>query len=384
MAKFKKRIGSITDMGGNKYRLRISVTDDYGKRHQPSKVVHASGKREANKLLMDFYNWFDLSTYNSDKPFSLTDLYNEWMKNHCEKTLNNGTINNYRSYWDRFLSDKGNIQLCKIKPYHIYEILSSCNIPENSRTQKALFDMLSSMFNRAVKWGYMPSNPCSFVDAPNYKAKEKQPLTRENIADVMAALPKEETKYRVMFIFAAVLGMRRQEIVALKWSDIDFKNRTISITRAAEPLRGHGTSIKETKNDSSERILFLPDVLIPILKELKSEQDTIKDKLRELYIDEDWIFTQWNGKIMNIHTPTNWWRKFSNKLGIHNVTFHGLRHTAASFMIMNNVPITTVSSVLGHADVTTTLKVYSHVIEDTKATAIKSMEQVILDNKPKN
>ena len=380
----KNKLGSITDMGGGKYRLRISITDDYGKRHQPSKIVHASGKREANRMLADFYNECTSGTYSAGKHLTLSDLYNEWMKNHCEKTLNNGTINNYRSYWERFLFDKGNIKLDKIKPSHIYDILSGSGTKENSRTQKALFDMLKTMFGRAVKWGYMSSNPCSYIDTPNYKAKEKKPLTEANIAAVMEALPNEEAKYRAMFILAAVLGMRRQEIVALKWSDIDFKNKIIRICRAAEPVKGKGTSIKETKNESSERILFLPDILIPILEELNHEQTITKDKLKELYLDEDWIFTQWNGKIMNIHTPTNWWRKFSEKLGIEGVTFHGLRHTAASFMIMNNVPITTVSSVLGHADVTTTLKIYSHVIEDTKSAAIKSMEQIILNNNAKD
>lgn len=321
----KNKLGSITDMGGGKYRLRISITDDYGKRHQPSKVVHASGKREANRMLADFYNECTSGTYSAGKHLTLSDLYNEWMKNHCEKTLNNGTINNYRSYWERFLFDKGNIKLDKIKPSHIYDILSGSGMKENSRTQKALFDMLKTMLGRAVKWGYMSSNPCSYIDTPNYKAKEKKPLTEANIAAVMEALPNEEAKYRAMFILAAVLGMRRQEIVALKWSDIDFKNKIIRICRAAEPVKGKGTSIKET-----------------------------------------------------------WWRKFSEKLGIEGVTFHGLRHTAASFMIMNNVPITTVSSVLGHADVTTTLKIYSHVIEDTKSAAIKSMEQIILNNNAKD
>ena len=80
---------------------------------------------------------------------------------------------------------------------------------------------------------------------------------------------------------------------------------------------------------------------------------------------------------MCLATPSHWWSDFAKKCGIEGVTFHGLRHTAATYMIKNNVPISTVSGVLGHAQISTTLNTYTHVIEDTKKSAINIMADVI-------
>lgn len=79
---------------------------------------------------------------------------------------------------------------------------------------------------------------------------------------------------------------------------------------------------------------------------------------------------------MHLQTPSHWWSEFSKKNGIERVTFHDLRHTAASYMIKNNVPITTVSGVLGHANTSTTVNIYSHMLEDTKKDAIDVMSEI--------
>lgn len=81
---------------------------------------------------------------------------------------------------------------------------------------------------------------------------------------------------------------------------------------------------------------------------------------------------------MAINTPSKWWYKFRDKNKLGNVPFHGLRHTAATFMLKNNIPVPTISAVLGLASITTTLNTYVHVVEDTKKEAITSMENMIL------
>lgn len=129
--------------------------------------------------------------------------------------------------------------------------------------------------------------------------------------------------------------------------------------------------------------MFLPDILKRILLKLRNEQNILREMYGDKWVDEDWIFTQNNGKIMNLQTPSHWWREFSEKHGINHVTFHGLRHTSATHMIRNNVPISTVSGVLGHANITTTLNTYTHVIEDTKKEAINIMADIVNDTDKK-
>lgn len=171
-------------------------------------------------------------------------------------------------------------------------------------------------------------------------------------------------------------GLRRQEILGFKWEDIDFEQECIYVRRAATEKKGVGTITKGTKTKRSERMLFLPDLLKEILLKYKNEQDRQKYIMGDKWHEENWVFTQYDGKLMHLQTPSHWWSEFSKKIGIAGVTFHGLRHTAASYMIKNNVPITTVSGVLGHANTSTTVNIYSHMLEDTKKDAIDVMAEI--------
>ncbi|MBQ2967438.1 MAG: site-specific integrase [Clostridia bacterium] len=373
----KRSIGHVKKLADNKYLLRLSLGfDDFGKRIQPSKVVVCSSDREAEKMLLEFYNEREslLINHNATTPKTLGQLFEYWKTNHIQKNLRGKTAEWYGSMWENHVKYAEKVKLDVLTPAHIIKIIDAV---DGCRMQNAVFKMLKAMINKGVKWGFVSTNPCLRVDTPQYKAVEKNTLTEAEILRLSKAVDVEETKYKAIFYFAILCGMRRQEIVALKWSDVDFANNCFKICRAASHLTGKGTIAGETKTEKSVRILFLPDMLKKILLELNVEQSRIKFMYGNKWVNEDWIFTQNNGKIMHIQTPTHWWKEFANANGVENVTFHGLRHTAASFMIKNNVPISTVSSVLGHANITTTLNTYTHVIEDTKQMAINTMAGIV-------
>lgn len=372
----KRSLGHIKKLSEGKYLLRLSCGfDEFGKRVQPSKTVYCSSDREAERLLMDFYRERDRlnAAQNAKIPVTLADLYADWYDNHVAINLTPKTAEFYTLLWNNHLKSGGKLKIKNAAPKNIHKLLSDIN---GDRTRNAAYKMLKAMFNKAVKWGYIADNPCSHITAPRYKAGEKKTLTEADIKAVTEALPQEEPKYRAMFYFAAVCGLRRQEILGLKWSDIDFKNKMFTIKRAATSIKNQGTVSKDTKTASSHRTLYLTDELEAVLSLCKQEQNTQRIKCGDKWINEDWIFTQWNGKLMNLQTPSHWWSDFSNRLGIEGVTFHGLRHTAATFMIKNNVPISAVSGVLGHAQISTTLNTYTHVIEDTKKAAITTLSEI--------
>lgn len=370
-----RSIGNIQQLAEGKYLLRFSAGfDDFGKRIQVSKTVRCANEKEAERLLMEFYKEREKCRDDriTAKPKTLAQLYDEWMKNHVSKLTPN-TQTFYSGLWSGHLSDKGQLKLKNIMPKHIYKILDE--IPQ-ARTKNGVFKMLKAMFNKAVMWGYMDENPCDRVETPKYKAAEKQSLSRDDISHIMAIIGKEYSKYQAMFYFAALCGLRRQEIVGLKWDDIDFDNQCFTVRRATSLVKGAGTVAKETKTEKSRRKLYLHELLKNALLTWRNEQNALKNKMGDKWHDDNWIFTQYDGRIMNLHTPTNWWKEFVAANDITPITFHGLRHTAATYMIKNNVPISTVSGVLGHANVTTTLNIYTHVIEETKEDAINVMGDV--------
>lgn len=369
MPKDKRAVGHIKKISENKYLLRLSCGfDEFGKRIQPSKVVQCTSDTEAEKALIDFYNQRELlAQQGNGTPQTLKQLYDEWITNHIQRDCAPSTETFYTDLWNGYIADKGRAKLKAITPKSIFSILDRIEYP---RTKNAVYKMLKAMFNKGIKWGYMTSNPCDRIDTPKYKSGEKKPLAEDEISLAMEHIGEEETKYQAMFYFAALCGMRRQEILALQWSDIDFPNDRFYIRRAATEIRGSGTTTKDTKTEKSARVLFLPAPLKQSLLLHMNEQAKQKNKLGDKWQGGDWIFTQWNGKLMSLQTPSHWWREFAERIGVEGVTFHGLRHTAASYMIKNNVPITTVSGVLGHSNTSTTLNIYSHMIESTKKGAI--------------
>ena len=377
MAKNKRSIGHIKKLDDNKYLLRLSLGfDDFGKRLQPSKVVECKSDREAERLLLEFYNQKEqlLRENTSYVPKTLEQLYKYWMDHYVHKELKRTTAEWYISMWDRILCSAGSLRLDIISAAHIHTLLEST---EGTRNKNALFKMLKAMLNKGVRWGFIDTNPCNKMDTPKYKAPEKKALTTEELQLLTNEIKNEPLKYQAIFYFAVVCSLRRQAIVGLKWSDLDFSSASFKVNRAAVQLSGIGTVPDTPKTEKSKVTLHIPDVLKDILLKLQREQLIERMQWGNKWIDENWIFTQNGGKMMCLATPSHWWRKFASKHGINDVTFHGLRHTAATHMIKNNIPISTVSGILGHANITTTLNTYTHVIEDTKKTAIDIMADVV-------
>lgn len=377
MAKTKRSIGHIKNLGDNKYLLRLSLGyDDFGKRLQPSKVVECNSDREAEKALHEFYNEREklLSQSRGYTPNTLEELYSYWHTHYVQVKLKRTTAQWYSELWNRDLKNFGQLKLEILSATHIHTIIESIEAP---RSRQASFKLLKAMLNKAQKWNFIQSNPCANIDTPKYKAPEKKALTTEQIQLITTNLRGQPLKYQAIFYFAIICSLRRQAIVALKWSDIDFGNKTFKVNRAAIQLTGIGSVTDTPKTEKSKVSLHLPDILLNILKAHKKEQLIERIKWGDKWHDEDFIFTQNNGKMMCLATPSHWWREFAQPLGITDITFHGLRHTAATHMIKNNIPISTVSGILGHSNITTTLNTYTHVIEDTKKSAIDQMADII-------
>jgi integrase len=394
----RRGVGSIRKLPSGKYLLRLSAQyDEFGNRIQLNRTVDVKTEREAEKALYDFYA--KREKLRDEKvaraPETLGELYDEWLKNHVESTLREKTAETYKSYWKNHLSKYEKSKLKTFTPRMIYDILAhtepvvqfkkdgkprAANVKTGDRLKKGIFGMLKAIFNQGVKWGYMNDNPCFRVDAPTYKATEKGYYNETDIASIIEIVLQEDLKYQAIFFFAALCGLRRGEIVGLQWKDINYAAMTFAIEQAATRLAGQGTKEGETKNKKSMRTLQLPETLVPILHSLHADQAQRKLKLGEKWIDGDYIFTQWNGKLMCVDTPTTWWTKMRAKhpeFPAHK-SLHTLRHTMATYMIQNNVPVSDVSGALGHSQQSTTLNIYSHVIEDSKKAAMTSYEQRIL------
>lgn len=357
--------GTLKELGNGKYRCRISFVDENGKRIQKSKTYTASGKKEARQIMRQFKD----ECQNNNVPqelLTLNDLYKSFEKYHC-CNVQDATKQSYKYSWKllKLYQDK---QLIRIKPNIIQEMLGVAE--KNSRSQKSVYQLLTAMYGYAIRSELLTYNPTINVKAPKYKAPEKKTLSEEQKRLLNTIIETQPKKYQVIYYLTITLGFRREEVCALKWSDIDFDNKIININRTAIALDGQGTVIKEKgKTEKAKSPLPLSDKHIQVLKDYRAY--TINELLKS-GIDTDFLFYQNNGDIINVSSVSHWFKKITKACGIDGITFHSLRHTCATDLLQNGVDIATVARIL-RDNIETVARIYLHTDEKAMRNAIEKL-----------
>lgn len=237
--------------------------------------------------------------------------------------------------------------------------------------------LISSMLSTAVKWQLIFSNPCSRVVLPKNKHKEAVYLDEEQAADLLAALDKESMQHQVIVKLLLFTGMRRGELCGLEWKDIDFERAVITVRRSSLYLPGKGIFEDETKNATSERCMKVSADVVTMLKTWRAEQSKQRLRMGDQWQTSDRLFTAWNGAPIRPDVITAWFHKFVTKNGLPPIHIHSLRHTNATLLIAAGTSLTTVAARLGHANSTTTSKIYAHVIQFADAAASAAIGSIV-------
>lgn len=232
---------------------------------------------------------------------------------------------------------------------------------------------LSSILGKAVKWGLITNNPATNAELPKLKRPEAAHLDEADAKRLLELLQVEPMHYRCSITFDLLSGLRRGELLGLRWSDIDFNTDTITVCQTSNYLPGQGIYVDTPKNDSSVRPLKLSHSLFLLLGEYRRWQDEQRELCGDQWQDKDGrVFTSLFGAPIHPDTLSSWFKAFTKKNHFPDVHFHSLRHTYASLMIADGTPLVIVSRRLGHAQVSTTSNIYSHIIQsaDEKAAQI--------------
>ena len=237
--------------------------------------------------------------------------------------------------------------------------------------------LISSMLSTAVKWQLIFSNPCSRVVLPKNKRKEAVYLDEDQAAQLPQALEGESLQHQVIVKMLLYTGMRRGELCGLEWKDIDFERAVISVRRSSLYLSGKGVFEDETKNETSERCMKVSDDVIAMLRIWRAEQAKERLRLGDQWQDNDRLFTAWNGAPIRPDVITAWFHKFVTKNGLPPIHVHSLRHTNATLLIAAGTNLTTVAARLGHANTTTTSKIYAHAIKSADQAAAEALRDIL-------
>ncbi|WP_434309218.1 tyrosine-type recombinase/integrase [Hominifimenecus sp. rT4P-3] len=429
---------------GNSYKITVSNGYDItGKQIResatftPDPSMTAKQQEKAlNKFVIEFEESVKNGKYLDGEKMTVKDFAERWMKEYVNVNLAPRTQEKYSWTLEKvILPQIGHLKLSKVTPLHLtslYNRLTEDGARMDGKegglspnTIQKYHVMLSGMFKAATQWMILDSNPCQRAVVP--KVKQKQEIkffTDEQALIFLQALDEEyprtikghtriddtgkpyqvsdyiekqsiELQFKVYFYVALYSGARRGEIVSLTWQDIDFSNRLIDINKTASSVKGR-VIVKQPKTLTSNRKIVLPDIVLKLLRQHRKEQIEYRFSLGDKWIGEgDYVFTQWNGKMMDPSTP---YQKFKRVLELHNkkiladdalsakqkeenllpdISLHGLRHTSATLLLSEKMDPVTVANRLGHAKASTTLDIYAHALEKNDKAASDTLDHLL-------
>jgi integrase len=248
----------------------------------------------------------------------------------------------------------------------------------SKKTVLSYHKLISSILMAAVKdYQIITSNPAQRCRAPKPEPHESAYLDENSAAHLLELLQKEPIEYHAAVSLLLYSGLRRGELLALRFSDLDFDNHLLSVCRSAQYLPGKGVFVKEPKTKGSARTIKLPAVAFDMLRDYRKWQTERRISVGNQWHDNDLLFSQWNGELMYPTTLSMWFKKFIDRTDLSHITLHSLRHSNATLMIASGVDIRTVSARLGHADANITMSVYAHAIQSADAAAAETLENIL-------
>ena len=280
---------------------------------------------------------------------------------YCRKT----TVSGYKGYLkNHLLPFFEKYKACEINANHIRAYIAKMQEKGlKNKTINHTINLLSAIYNRAIETGFVNYNPVSLVKRLSLPHLEMQFLDTSEIKTLLATAKAKFPNFYPLLQTAIATGMRRGELLALTWNDIDYNKKLVRVSK-----NYHNGGVNETKTKNSVRNVCIPDNLIVILKEWKKIAPVSKI-----------IFCNSLGGYLN---PDNMTKRFFKpclkKAGIRDIRFHDLRHTYASLMIAKGLPIKFIQQQMGHSSIQVTLDKYGHLMPELYEVGANAMNDVIL------
>jgi integrase len=353
------------------------------------RINAAIGHMQLEKIqpqhLMTFYKNLAESGIRADEKYHCTvDLKALLKKSHIKKVelaekagVSLTTLSGINQ--GRNVSRESAAQISKALDKKINDLFSAVGTDKTLSSKTVLHHhrLISSILSTAVHWQVIFANPCDRVKPPKVERKEAKYLDEEQATHLLQLLEKENIQYRTIVKLLLYTGLRRGELCGLTWDDINFDDRLLSVNRSSLYLAEKGIFEDLTKNYTSQRVIKLSDAAADMMKEFKIWQTQQRLLMGDRWTFSNRIFTAENGGAINPDVITDWFHKFIKKSDLPDISIHSLRHTNATLQIAGGVPITTVAGRLGHANETTTGKIYAHAIKSANEAAADTLQDIL-------
>jgi integrase len=338
--------------------------------------VKTTDEREAIKEMYRVIDEMERGTYIQPSDITLSEYLDKWL-DFMKPNLAYLTYIKYKGQIENYFKpDMGDIQISDLRPLRIqehYQLLMSTGKGKpnlSSTSARKHHNLLHKALKQAVKWELIQRNPTDMVDPPIISKFEARVLRDDKAIRDMLDKAKETIVYLVVLI-AVTCGLRRGEICALRWQDLNWDTRRFYVRHSLYRRIGEGLQLKTTKNGKA-RPVAIPDSVLKILKHEYLTRYGIEKENDDLHLyGDDYICAHEDGRPLDPHyVSINF-----DKLGAP-ITFHGLRHSHDTMLFRHKVDPNLVADRAGR-DVTLTQEIYEHVLPDQQNEVAKLVDKIL-------
>ena len=369
--------GQIYKRGERRWLVRIFMGRDLnGKQKFHHKMIHGN-KRDAQRYLTAARREMDLGAFVEPAAISLSEYLKRWLRDAARPRVSVRTADGYASLLERNIGPRlGHLRLDKIQPLDIQGAYGEMLVDGlSARVVRHTHAALHNALKQAVKWGLLSRNPSDFVELPKVPHKEQRVLSASEALEFLKTA--EAMPNGLIFEFALLTGMRPEEYLAIRWSDIDFERGTAQVRRALVRHK-KSVSFEEPKTPRSRRTVYLPGPLVERLKAHKRRQAVERIKLGEAWASFDLVFCSVEGTPHSIPNITyRYFRPILRAAQLPQIRLYDLRHSCATLLLIAEENPKVVSERLGHSTIVLTLDTYSHVLPTMQQGASARLEKLL-------
>ncbi len=349
---------------GKTWRIVVSLGRDpeTHRKRQHWETVRTN-KRDAQIRLRELLTSLDNQSFVRPTKLTVAQWLERWLQDYAEARCCAKTVDSYRGIVRVHLNPGiGSIPLKELQPHHLSSFYKSLKGKMSVRTVRYCHTLMCQSLDYAVSRDVLNKNVARKAEPP---AREKKPLNIVQPQEIDRLFDGAPEPYHTMFETLLFTGLRRGELLALRWRDLDLAQGAVHVNQTLYKLKGE-VIIKAPKTKASRRIAYLPAFLVVSLSDYRAKAITHRD--------DDLVFSDPDGKPLDPSTVSHAFKHLIEKAGLKDIRLHDLRHSYASLLLKSGKHPMIVSAQLGHASIRTTLDTYSHLLPGMQADAVKSLE----------
>ena len=350
-------------------RWQVAVTVGYDERgRQVRKYAYTRTKAEAERKLAELQVKYGSGDVADPGRLTVGDLLERWL-DYKRVRVRQTTLYGYQNVVRKHIMPRiGHVRLAKLSAFHLeslYKAMIEAGL--SPRMAELTHVVMYNALAQAVRWGMLSRNVAELADPPRGERAEVRFWTPEEVVRFLDAA--KEHRLFALFYLAIVTGMRRGELLGLKWEDIDAEKGALRVRRNVT-ISGSRLVVNEPKTRRSKRVIYLADEALGVLADHQKRQERERFAAGKAWHDEGWIFASEVGTALWPNNLTRAFHALIDKADVPRIRFHDLRHTHVSLERRRGTPIEIVSERLGHATSAFTLTVYRHIYEEERRAAL--------------